>query len=123
MTEGRDVTFDIRLWYNRSGQCQCIEEVTLLRIKKENYSNSPIFNCDEVEENCQNKSGFIVERETATESTPYNFFLVLPSVTVSNSGMYFVEIEVKQPGFTATRRFWKIFQLIVNSAHGGRSCQ
>ena len=120
-TEGQEVIFDTRLQFGEQGDCQCIEEVTLFRLRR-NYPNVDseiVFICDERAQNCVNKSGYVVRRETGQRL--YDFSLVLPSADLSSSGRYYVEVEVKQPGqpgVTSVRRFWKIFELTVNGRYG-----
>ena len=113
MTEGERVTLDTRLLFGERGYCQCIQEVTLLRVKRGSYSSLPIFNCAEVGNNCNNTvingEEFIVERSLSGQ--PYDFSLVLPPVDMSS--IYYVEVEVMQPGVTSRPRFWKIFNVTV----------
>ena len=112
VTEGMSVTFDTRLQFGEQGSCQCIEEIQVLRVRKD-QSNARTFEytCAETGSNCNNKSGFVVNR--AGSEQPYDFSLVLSSVTMSDSGRYYVEVEVMEPGLTSVRRFWKIFQLSI----------
>ena len=114
MTEGQEVIFDTRLQFGEQGDCECIEEVTLLRLRRNQFNDDDqiTFFCDETTNNCVNKSGYVVRRETGQRL--YNFSLVLPSADLSSSGRYYAEVEVKQPGVTSVRRFWKIFNLTIN---------
>ena len=107
------VTFDTRLQFGEGGSCQCIEEVLHLGLRKftADDPNQIIFACDEGRGSCNNKSGFVVNRAS---DQPYDFSLVLPSVTMSDSGVYYVEVGVQQPGLTLVRSLWKIFQLTVS---------
>ena len=106
------VTFDTRLLFGEQGDCQCIEEVTVLRVRKftADDPNQIVFFCDE-RRSCHSKEGFVVRRGS---EQPYDFSLVLQSVNMSSNGMYFVEVEVRQPGLSSVRKFWKIFQLTVS---------
>ena len=121
-TEGQEVIFDTRLQFGDQGDCQCIEEVTLLRLRR-NYPNVDseiVFICDERNQNCVNKSGYIVIRQSGQRL--YDFSLVLPSANLNSGGRYYMEVEVKQPGqpgVSTVRRFWKIFQLTINPGRYG----
>ena len=117
MTEGEDAEFDTRLQFGQGGDCQCIEEVTLLRVRQGSANGELEFFCDWTRGNCNDKGGFVV-RGAAAGGLPYNFSLVLPSVTMSNRGMYYVEVEVKQPRVSTSRRFWKIINVTVNPRTG-----
>ena len=108
VAEGENVELDTRLQFGRGGDCQCIEEVTLLRVRKIYFNGPPSFGCDERREYCISNEEFVVSRGS---EQPYNFSLVLLSVDVSSSTVYYVEVEVKQPGLGSRRRFWKIFLL------------
>ena len=112
-TEGMNVPFDTRLLFGEQGDCHCIEEVTVLRVRKDrsNDVGTIVYSCDETRHNCNSTREFVVSRGS---QKPYDFSLVLQSVEMSNSGMYFVEVEVKQPGLSSVRRFWKIFHLRID---------
>ena len=115
MTEGEDAEFDTRLLFDRGGDCQCIEGVTLLRVREDSANGNLRFFCDERIENCNDKEGFVVR---GASELPYDFSLVLKSVNTSNSGRYYVEVEVMEPRVSSTRRFWKIINVTVNTRSG-----
>ena len=107
VTEGEPVTLDTRLLFGERGYCQCIEDITLFRVRRA-FDSPPIFGCNEVVKNCNTSEGFIVSRGS---EQPYDFSLMLTSVTMSS--IYYVEVEARQPGLGSRRRFWKIFDVTV----------
>ena len=115
VTEGEDAELDTRLLFDEGGDCQCIEEVTLLRVKKDSAESNPRFFCNERNGNCSDKEEFVVR---GASGLPYDFSYVLKSVDMSNSGRYYVEVEVMQPRVSSTRRFWKIINVTVNPRPG-----
>ncbi len=111
-TEGR-VTLDTRIMYSPGGCCNCREDINIFTIRLGSPTNPTIFyNCDDTpDSDCPANERVVVNRQSTLF---YDFKVELQLNESDIAQLIYVASEVRQPGRSDFRYFWKIFSVTVH---------